>query len=238
MWLLDGFAWLYNLNRFTGVLLMWFVVLVLTAAVTMNVPSNRGKLWGFALTSAGAVFILLYLEGLHGVDEDAKGVVRNFVVMTLGGLGSGLLAVAISRGPTPDEDAQTRVFIRDRLLDVAEYSFVFFSVCATTLLAVCGLLSLLGASPATGHEGVSLLVVLLAALLGYGIASRPARMQNWEQLGAGGLVALLLLMLPVYGQALAGWWQWSPAAVVGFHGFVLAALFRTLWFHHALWRRA
>ncbi len=240
MWLLDGFAWLYNLNRFTGALLMWFVVVVLTAALTMNVQNNRGKLWGFLVTSAGAVFILVYLESLKliGADKAIKGVVSNFVVMTLGGLGSGLLAVAISQGPTKDEDDQARGFIRDRLLDALEYAFVFVGICSFTLFAVGLPLNLLAWPPVAEHDLFSLLIVCLGALLGYAIVSRPSRLEHWEQLGACALVALLLLLLPVYGQALSGLWQWSGAAVLGFHFFAAVALFRTLWFHRIEWRRA
>lgn len=188
MWLLDGFAWLYDLNRFTGTLLMWFGVLVLTAAVTMNVQSNRGKLWGFMITTAGAVFILVYLESLKlvGADKAIRGVVSNFVVMTLGGLGSGLLAVAISKGPTPEEDKQARGFIRDRLLNALEYAFVYVAICAFTVFAVCLPLNLLGWPPVDEHDLLSLLMVCLGALLGYAITSRPNRLSNWEQLGATG----------------------------------------------------
>ncbi|PRA32329.1 hypothetical protein [Pseudomonas poae] len=239
MWLLDGFAWLYNLNRFTGALLMWFVVLVLTATVTMNVQNNRGKLWGFLITSAGAVFILLYLESLKlaEADEATKDVVSNFVVMTLGGLGSGLLAVAISRGPTEEEDQQARSFIRDRLVDALEYAFVFFGICSFTLFAVCLPLHLLAWPHVTEHDVFSLLIVCLGALLGYAIVSRPSRLEHWEQLGACALVALLLLLLPVYVQALSGLWQWRWWAVLGLHTFAALALFRTLWFHRIEWRR-
>ncbi|MGE1155688.1 hypothetical protein [Pseudomonas sp. ICMP 460] len=239
MWLLDGFAWLYNLNRFTGALLMWFVVLVLTAAVTMNVQSNRGKLWGFMVSCAGAVFILVYLESLKliGADNAIKGVVSNFVVMTLGGLGSGLLAVAISQGPSNDEDEQARGFIRNRLLDALEYAFVFVGICSFTVFAIGLPLSLLEWPPVAEQDLLSLLIVCLGALLGYAIVSRPSRLQHWEQLGAGALVALLVLLLPVYGQALSGLWQWSAAAVVGLHIFAAVALFRTLWFHRTEWRR-
>ncbi|MDQ0651954.1 hypothetical protein [Pseudomonas cedrina] len=185
MWLLDGFAWLYNLNRFTGTLLMWFGVLVFTAVVTMNVQSNRGKLWGFMIATAGAVFILVYLESLKliGADKAIKGVVSNFVVMTLGGLGSGLLAVAISQGPTPEEDKQARGFIRDRLLDALEYAFVYVAICSFTLFAVCLPLNLLGWPPVGEHDLLSLLIVCLGALLGYAIASPP---QSLEKLGASG----------------------------------------------------
>lgn len=239
MWLLDGFAWMYDLNRFTGALLMWFGVLVLTAAVTMNVQSNRGKLWGFVITSAGAVFILMYLESLKLIDDDKaiKGVVSNLVVMTLGGLGSGLLAVAISRGPTPDEDKQARGFIRDRLLDALEYAFVYVAICSFTLFAVCLPLNLLGWPPVGEHDLLSLLLVCLGALLGYAIGSHPSRLKNWEQLGACAMVALLLLLLPVYAQSLSGLWSWSWAAVLGLHVFAALALFRTLWFHRVEWRR-
>jgi hypothetical protein len=238
MWLLDGFAWLYDLNRFTGTLLMWFGVLVLTAAVTMNVQSNRGKLWGFMITTAGAVFILVYLESLKlvGADKAIKGVVSNFVVMTLGGLGSGLLAVAITQGPTPEEDKQARGFIRDRLLDALEYAFVYVAICAFTVFAVCLPLNLLGWPPVDEHDLLSLLMVCLGALLGYAITSRPNRLRNWEQLGGCALVALLLLLSPVYAQALSGLWEWSWAAVLGLHGFAALALLRTIWFHRSAWQ--
>lgn len=240
MWLLDGFAWLYNLNSFTGVLLMWFAVLVLTAAVTMNVQSNRGKLWGFMITSAGAVFILVYLEGLNliGAEQAIKGVMSNFVVMTLGGLGSGLLAVAITQKPTPDEETQALRFIRDRLLDALEYAFVFFAICSLTLLAFGLVFNWLGFPPIDEHDLLSLLIVCLGALLGYAIASRVSRLKNWEQLGAGALVVLLLLLLPVYAQALAGLWDWSAPAVLGLHVFAALALLRTIWFHRLEWRNA
>jgi len=237
MWLLDGFAWLYDLNRFTGTLLMWFGVLVLTAAVTMNVQSNRGKLWGFMITTAGAVFILVYLESLKliGADKAIRGVVSNFVVMTLGGLGSGLLAVAISKGPTPEEDKQARGFIRDRLLNALEYAFVYVAICAFTVFAVCLPLHLLGWPPVDEHDLLSLLMVCLGALLGYAITSRPNRLSNWEQLGGCALVALLLLLSPVYAQALSGLWEWSWAGVLGLHGFAALALLRTIWFHRSEW---
>lgn len=240
MWLFDVFAWLYNLTPFTGALLMWFAVLVATAALTMKFESNRGKLWGFVVSAGGAVIILVYLEYLEP-GEDAitlKTVVSNLVVMTLGGLGSGLLAVAISQGPDAAEDTETRTFIRDRLLNIFEYAFFFIGACAFVLFVTCLIPALLQRPVATEHQIASLLVVFLVAGLGYMIAASPRRLKNWEQLGAGMLLVLLLFLLPVYVQGLLGLWHGAPTAVLSFHGVAALALAWTVWRQRLKCRRS
>jgi hypothetical protein len=139
MWLFDVFARLYNLNPFTFAFIMWLVVLVITASVTMKHPTRRGKLLGFGITSVGAVLILGHLEllTLSATGKEIKGVVTNFIVMTLGGLGSGLLAVAISKGPSKAELQKTRNFVRGWGLRIFEYLFVFYPHVLTCL--VCAL---------------------------------------------------------------------------------------------------
>ncbi|WP_339528048.1 hypothetical protein [Pseudomonas mucidolens] len=231
MWLFDVFAWLYNLSPFTGALLMWFAVLVATASLTMRFESNRGKLWGFVVSASGAVIILLYLESLN-LDDDGKAlkaVLGNLVVMTLGGLGSGLLAGVISQGPDEAEDTQARTFIRERLLNIFEYAFFFIGACAFVLFVTSLLPALLQRPVATEHEIVSLLVVFLGAGLGYAIAAGPRRLKNWEQLGAGMLGVLLLFLLPVYVQGLLGLWTGARTAVLSFHAVAALALAWTVW---------
>ncbi len=237
MWLFDVFARLYNLNPFTFALIMWFVVLVITASVTMKYPTRRGKLVGFGITSVGAVLILGHLEllTLSATGKEIKGVVTNFVVMTLGGLGSGLLAVAISKGPNKAEIKQTRNFIRGWGLRGFEYLFVFILMCSLALSVLCLLLWFFGWPVVTGHAVSGLLLVFLGAALGCAIVSRLRRLMKWEQWGVGLLFALLLFLLPVYVQAIGGLVSWSLAAVLGFHLVAGAAMGWTVWRQRMEW---
>ena len=237
MWLFDVFARLYNLNPFTFALIMWFVVLVITASVTMKCPTRRGKLVGFGITSVGAVLILGHLEllTLSATGKEIKGVVTNFVVMTLGGLGSGLLAVAISKGPNKAEIEQTRNFIRGWGLRGFEYLYVFILMCSLALSVLCLLLWFFGWPVVTGHAVSGLLLVFLGAALGCAIVSRLRRLMKWEQWGVGLLFGLLLFLLPVYVQAIGGLVSWSLAAVLGFHLVAGAAMGWTVWRQRMEW---
>ena len=237
MWLFDVFARLYNLNPFTFALIMWFVVLVITASVTMKYPTRRGKLVGFGITSVGAVLILRHLEllTLSATGKEIKGVVTNFVVMTLGGLGSGLLAVAISKGPNKAEIEQTRNFIRGWGLRGFEYLYVFILMCSLALSVLCLLLWFFGWPVVTGHAVSGLLLVFLGAVLGCAIVSRLRRLMKWEQWGVGLLFGLLLFLLPVYVQAIGGLVSWSLAAVLGFHTVAGIAMGWTVWRQRMEW---
>lgn len=237
MWLFDVFARLYNLNPFTFAFIMWFVVLVITASVTMKYPTRRGKLVGFGITSVGAMLILGFLQllTLSDIGKEIKGIVTNFVVMTLGGLGSGLLAVAISEGPTKDESEQARSFVRGLGLTIFEYVFVFILVCALSLSVVCLPLWSLGWPVMTGHAVTSLLVVFLAAALGCVIVAYLRRLKKWEQLGACLLFGWMLLLVPIYVQAIAGLVSWSLAAVLGFHTVAGIAMGWTVWRQRMEW---
>ncbi len=239
MWLLDVFARLYNLSPFTFAFIMWFVVLVITASVTMKHPTRRGKLLGFGITSLGAVLILGYLEllTLSATGKEIKGLVTNFVVMSLGGLGSGLLAVAISEGPSKAEIEQTRTSIRNWGLAVFEYLFVFILLCSLVLVAICLPLWLLDWPVVSGHEVTGLLLAFLGAAAGCAIVSYLRRSMKWEQLGVGVLFGLLLFLLPVYVQAIWGMVSWSLAAVLGFHGVAGIAMGWTVWRQRLEWQR-
>ncbi|MEG0632802.1 MAG: hypothetical protein RR517_09750 [Pseudomonas sp.] len=240
MWLFDVFARLYNLNPFTFAFIMWLVVLVITASVTMKHPTRRGKLLGFGITSVGAVLILGHLEllTLSATGKEIKGVVTNFIVMTLGGLGSGLLAVAISKGPSKAELQKTRNFVRGWGLRIFEYLFVFILMCSLALSALCLLLWFFGWPVVTGHVVSGLLLAFLSAASGCAIVSYLRRLMKWEQLGVAVLFGLLLFLLPVYVQAIWGLVSWSLAAVLGFHGVAGIAMGWTVWRQRMEWRRS
>ncbi|AIG03557.1 Uncharacterised protein [Pseudomonas fluorescens] len=240
MWLFDVFAWLYTLTPFTGALLLWFLVLVVTAGVTMKYPTRRGKLAGFGISSVGAVLILGYLEvlTLSATGKELKGVVINLVVMSLGGLGSGLLAVAISEGPSKAEIEQTRTSIRTWGLTVFEYLFVFVLVCSLVLSAICLPLWFLGWPKVPVHAVLGLLLAFLGAALGCVMVFQLRRLMKWEQLGVGLLFGLLLLLLPVYAQAVWALVNWSLAAVLGFHLVAGIAMGWTVWRNRLAWQRA
>ena len=237
MWLFDVFVRLYNSSPFNGALLLWVVVLALTASVTMNFPTRRGKLAGFVISSVGAVFILGYLETLvlSATNKEFKVVVTNLVVMSLGGLGSGLLAVAISRRPSKADIQQTRTFIHGWGLRIFEYLLVFILMCSLALSALCLLFWFFGWPVVTGHAVSALLLVFLGAALGCAIVSRLRRLMKWEQWGVGLLFALLLFLLPVYVQAVWGLVSWSLAAVLGFHLVAGAAMGWTVWRQRMEW---
>ena len=237
MWLFDVFARLYNLNPFTFAFIMWLVVLVITASVTMKCPTRRGKLVGFGITSVGAVLILRHLEllTLSATGKEIKGVVTNFVVMTLGGLGSGLLAVAISKGPNKAEIEQTRNFIRGWGLRGFEYLYVFILMCSLALSVLCLLLWFFGWPVVTGHAVSGLLLVFLVAAMGCAFISYLRRSMKWEQWGVGLLFGLLLFLLPVYVQAIWGLVSWSLAAVLGFHTVAGIAMGWTVWRQRMEW---
>lgn len=237
MWLFDVFVRFYNSSPFSGVLLLWFLVLVLTASVTMNCPTRRGKLAGFGISSVGAVFILGYLETLvlSATNKEFKDVVINLVVMSLGGLGSGLLAVAISRRPSKADIQQTRTFIHGWGLRIFEYLLVFILMCSLALSALCLLLWLFGWPVVTGHTVLGLLVVFSVAAMGCVFISCLRRLMKWEQWGVGLLCGLLLFLLPVYVQAIGGLVSWSLAAVLGFHTVAGIAMGWTVWRQRMEW---
>ncbi|WP_458723448.1 hypothetical protein [Pseudomonas brenneri] len=212
-------------------------MLVITASVTMKCPTRRGKLVGFGITSVGAVLILRHLEllTLSATGKEIKGIVTNFVVMTLGGLGSGLLAVAISKGPNKAEIEQTRNFIRGWGLRGFEYLYVFILMCSLALSVLCLLLWFFGWPVVTGHAVSGLLLVFLGAVLGCAIVSRLRRLMKWEQWGVGLLFGLLLFLLPVYVQAVWGLVSWSLAAVLGFHTVAGIAMGWTVWRQRMEW---
>lgn len=125
-----------NGSKFTVTLIVWGVVITLTCAVTMSdVNSARRKLWSFVISAIGAVGIMLHLESfddLSVAEMSTRLVMTNFVVMTLGGLGSGLLGVAIVTG-SDKEDADK---FRHALYSVLEriYIFVILSSLAVFVL--------------------------------------------------------------------------------------------------------
>ena len=240
MWLFDVFAWLYNLTPFTGALLLWFLVLVFTASATMSFPTRRGKLAGFGISVVGAVFILGYLETLvlNATGKEIKGVVINLVVMSLGGLGSCLLGVAISKRPSKAEIEQTRTSIRSWGLAVFEYLFVFILMCSLVLTVFCLPLWRLDWPVVSGHEVTGLLPAFLGAASGCAIVSYLRRLMKWEQWGVAVLFGLLLFLLPVYVQAIWGLVSWSLAAVLGFHGVAGIGLGWTVWRQRMEWRRS
>ncbi|MEG0240948.1 hypothetical protein HBR94_25270 [Pseudomonas sp. WS 5412] len=215
-------------------------MLVITASVTMKHPTRRGKLLGFGITSVGAVLILGHLEllTLSATGKEIKGVVTNFIVMTLGGLGSGLLAVAISKGPSKAELQKTRNFVRGWGLRIFEYLFVFILMCSLALSALCLLLWFFGWPVVTGHVVSGLLLAFLSAASGCAIVSYLRRLMKWEQLGVAVLFGLLLFLLPVYVQAIWGLVSWSLAAVLGFHGVAGIAMGWTVWRQRMEWRRS
>ena len=237
MWLFDVFAWLYNLTPFTGALLLWFLVLVFTASATMSFPTRRGKLAGFGISVVGAVFILGYLETLvlNATGKEIKGVVINLVVMSLGGLGSCLLGVAISKRPSKAEIEQTRTSIRGWGLAVFEYLLVFILMCSLALSGLCLLLWLFGWPVVTGHTVLGLLVVFSVAAMGCLFISCLRRLMKWEQWGVGLLCGFLLFLLPVYVQAIGGLVSWSLAAVLGFHTVAGIAMGWTVWRQRMEW---
>lgn len=77
----------------TGALILWVLTVTATASAVRSLAEGRGALWGAMISTVGAVIILLLIQ-LIGVPEDTINVLNNFIIMTLGGLGSGLLAVA------------------------------------------------------------------------------------------------------------------------------------------------
>lgn len=235
MWLFDVFVRLYNSSPFNGALLLWVVVLALTASVTMNFPTRRGKLAGFVISSVGAVFILGYLETLSDEYKEPKVVVTNLVVMSLGGLGSGLLAVAISRRPSKADIQQTRHFIHGWGLRIFEYLLVFILMCSLALSALCLLFWFFGWPVVTGHAVSGLLLVFLVAAMGCAFISYLRRSMKWEQWGVGLLFGLLLFLLPVYVQAIWGLVSWSLAAVLGFHTVAGIAMGWTVWRQRMEW---
>lgn len=200
-------------------------------------PTRRGKLAGFGISSVGAVFILGYLETLvlSATNKEFKDVVINLVVMSLGGLGSGLLAVAISRRPSKADIQQTRTFIHGWGLRIFEYLLVFILMCSLALSALCLLFWFFGWPVVTGHAVSGLLLVFLVAAMGCAFISYLRRSMKWEQWGVGLLFGLLLFLLPVYVQAIWGLVSWSLAAVLGFHTVAGIAMGWTVWRQRLEW---
>ncbi|NWC93601.1 MULTISPECIES: hypothetical protein [unclassified Pseudomonas] len=227
MWFIDGFvrdfAALYNKSAFTGALIWWGIVLSLTAAVTMyDSNSGRRKLWGFLISTIGAVGILMYVEYINmKVHQDVlKGVITNFVVMTLGGLGAGLLAVAITEDVSKSEDIK----FRDGLFNFYDCAFVFVGLSSLSIFSFCLVSEFLGRTVATEHELSGMLVTSLGALIGWVITACRHKIMRYEALAGILLFLFFVFILIIYAQALSGVWELASIWVFTLIGLIGAGL--------------
>ncbi|MGR3889609.1 hypothetical protein [Pseudomonas sp. 1152_12] len=202
----EAFQAIFNSSKFTLTLIVWGGVIVATCAVTMSdLNSSRRKLWSFVISAIGAVGIMLHLESFEGLSDaevSTRVVMTNFVVMTLGGLGSGLLGLAIIAGPDKEDPAK----FRNALYSVFEQIYFFIVLSSLIVSVLCHTPIFSGSRFFTDAQCDGILVVLVSAIFGCLLSacrSKKARLDDWISVF---LFLFLLIVLAIYANALTDVW--------------------------------
>ncbi|WP_339530312.1 MULTISPECIES: hypothetical protein [unclassified Pseudomonas] len=220
---LEAFKALFNSSKFTLTLVVWGAVIVCTCAVTMSdVSSSRRKLWSFVISAIGAVGIMLHLEsfeGLNAAETSTRLVMTNFVVMTLGGLGAGLLGLAITAEPDK-KDAEN---FRHALFGVLERIYIYLVISSVMVFALCHMSSIFESVYVTDHQLNGLQVVIASAVAGCLLSVYRFESARWDEIVGIFLFLFLLVVLAIYANALTAIWGQAKGWLLGLN--VLLAFF-------------
>ncbi|NVZ72113.1 hypothetical protein [Pseudomonas costantinii] len=170
-----------------------------------DLESSRRKLWSFVISAIGAVGIMLHLESFENLsitEASTRLVMTNFVVMTLGGLGSGLLGLAITADPDKEDAAK----FQKALYSVLERIYIFVVLSSLAMFALAHVLSCLGAVFVTDRQFDGMVITFWSALVGVLLSAyrlKSARLDEWVGVF---LFLLLLVILAIYANALIAVW--------------------------------
>lgn len=213
---MDWFFAIYSKVLFAGVLLCWAAAAMITAVVLSMNRSVIGQLTGFVVSMTGAVWILTYLDlgTFNGMEKQAKEVIKNLVIMTLGGVSSALLVSAMLKDPNQEDDLRQRKFIRRYVMASIGYLF-WFGLFASLIMVIVSVGLAFVAEPVT-TKGQFMGFISSILLSGLGIAATKVGMTwiRWEGLSLLTLSGILLLLMAIFFQSISGIWNFSSSTVI------------------------
>ncbi|MDM8190028.1 hypothetical protein EVS84_05460 [Pseudomonas koreensis] len=212
----DWFFAVYNETPFGGVLFCWAAVAIITAVVLSMNRSVIGQVIGFGVSMIGAVWILTYMDlsTFYGLERRSKEVIKNLVIMSLGGVSSALLVSAMLSKPKPKVELRQRAFVRHHLMKAFQILFWFVVIASLLMLVLSSGLALFAHPVTTKGQFTGFLVSIILASMGLGAAELGKRWYKWEGMSLLLVLGLLSLLIAVFFQALAGVWQFSQPLVV------------------------
>ncbi|XHF30686.1 hypothetical protein OXH62_15215 [Pseudomonas chlororaphis] len=214
---MDWFFDVYNKTPFGGVLLCWAAVAIVTAGVLSVNRSVIGQVIGFGVSMIGAVWILTYMDlsTFYGLEKQSKEVIKNLVIMSLGGVSSALLVSAMLTKPDQQDELRQREFIRHHVMTIFQTLFWFVLVASLLMLILSVGLAFFVQPVTTKGQFIGFMVSIVLASLGLGGAKSGQCWVKWEGIALLLVCGLLILLLAVFLQSLVGVWNFSPSAVAG-----------------------
>ncbi|WP_426178817.1 hypothetical protein [Pseudomonas sp. TWRC1-2] len=222
--IMRNFAFLYD--AIVGILFLWFLAVVLTALVVRVGGKGRGALWGAGISLLGAVVILLRLE-LVGGAVGVKEVLSNFIIMSLGGLGSGLLAVALME----DTNETEALRFKAGLFCVLDYAFVWMGLSSLSMLFFFLLSKLSGQFVATDYVLEVMFVIFCGAFLSVVVLERRDKFGRLEEWVGLVLFIFLLALSLIYEETLACVWTQAGGWILAVNGLLTLAV-GGIWWHY------
>ncbi|QZD70877.1 hypothetical protein [Pseudomonas sp. 3-2] len=214
---MDWFFTFYNTTPFAGVLLCWAAFVFATAVVLSVNRAVIGKMTGFVISMTGTVWILTYMDlsTFYGLEKQGKEVIKNLVIMSLGGVGSALLVSAMLTKPRRRDEIRQREFIRSHVMAVFKILFWFGLFASLLVLILSAGLALFAHPVTTNGQFIGLMVSTVLASVGLPVAEVGKRWVKLQGLLLLTLLGLFMLLLAVFFQSLVGIWLFSPSAVIG-----------------------
>ncbi|POA21681.1 hypothetical protein C1894_24920 [Pseudomonas sp. FW305-3-2-15-E-TSA2] len=229
---MDWFLAVYNETPFGGVLLCWAAVAIITAVVLSMNRSVIGQVIGFGVSMIGAVWILTYMDlsTFYGLERRSKEIIKNLVIMSLGGVSSALLVSAMLTKPKRKVELRQRAFVRHHLMKAFQILFWFGVIESLLMLVLSSGLALFAQPVATKGQFTGFLVSIVLAGMGLGAAELGKGWNKWEGMSLLIVLGLLSLLTAVFFQSLAGVWHFSPSLVaVTFAVLLVPQLIISLW---------
>ena len=207
---------IYNKTPFGGVLLCWAAVAIITAVVLSMNRSVIGQVIGFGVSMVGAVWILTYMDlsTFYGLEKRSKEVIKNLVIMSLGGVSSALLVSAMLSKPDLEDELRQREFVRRHLMKAFQNLFWFGVIASLLMLILSAGLALFAQPVTTKGQFIGFMVSVVVASLGLGAAKVGKRWDKWEGMSLLIVLGILLFLMAVFFQSLLGVWHFSPSLVV------------------------
>ena len=216
----NSFSFLYNMV--TGALILWVLTVTATASAVRSLAEGRGALWGAMISTVGAVIILLLIQ-LVGVPEDTINVLNNFIIMTLGGLGSGLLAVALVTKPNAVEALK----FKRALFNILDYAFVWLWLSSLSMIFLFLISKLSGRVVATDHALGIMLITFLFTFLSIVVLECRNKFPKWGESVGLGLFLILVVLLVLYVGTLASVWSKAPGWILTLNTLVACSIVST-----------
>ncbi|NWA84794.1 hypothetical protein [Pseudomonas sp. D2002] len=222
--IMSNFTFLHD--AIVWILFLWFLAVAFTAIAVRAGGKGRGPLWGAGISLLGAVIILLCLE-LAGGALEIKEILSSFITMSLGGLGSGLLAVALIE----DTNETQALRFRDGLFSVLDYAFVWIGLSSLSMLFFFLLSKLSGQFIATNYVLEVMAVIFSGAFLSLVVLERRDKLGRLGE-GVGLVLFLFLVALSIlYGKTLDYVWAQAWAWILVVNGLLVLAMGGVWWYY-------